>query len=412
MATNADLHHVYSIHGCDVVNTQYAGGETHIHIRFAKRSIRCPECRAADVIKNGTGRRTLRLPPTGSRPAFATLKTQRIRCPHCRYDGWLPIPFADPRRTYTRAFERYVLDLVAFGTLESVAKHVGAGWDLVKDIHKRHLHRKYDKPPLKKLRRIAIDEFYAGKKTGYYTFVLDLDSGAIVHVGRGKGGDALKAFWKRLRKYKGNIEAVAMDMSGAFQAAVKEHLPDAVIVFDPFHVVKLMNEKLDQIRRDLVREAEEADKPFIKGTRWLLLKGRQNLSTEPNPKKQDKSEVELLEEALAFNQPLATAYYLKEDLRRLWCCRNGEIGASFLDGWIERAASTGIKPLMTMAETLRRHRAGVLSYFTQHITSGPMEATNNKIRVFQRQTYGLRDREYWELSVKAIHRSESRLSPG
>src|SRR5215469_6770429 len=97
--------------------------------------------------------------------------------------------------------------------------------------------------PSRTLRTIAIDEFYAGRKTGYYTFVLDLVSGAIVHVGRGKDADALKPFWRRLRNHKDNIVAVAMDMSRAYISAVKEHLPNAAIVFDPFHVVKLMNEK-------------------------------------------------------------------------------------------------------------------------------------------------------------------------
>ena len=412
MATNSDLQYLYGIHGFDIIRTQYPGGTTHLHLQHAKRSIRCPDCLSARVIKNGTGSRTLRLTPTGNRPAFVVLQTQRIRCCRCPFRGWLPVPFADPRRTYTRAFERYALELLDFGTIDHVAKHLGVGWDLVKDIHKRHLHKRYDKPPLKNVRRIAIDEFYAGKKTKYFTFVLDLDSGTIIHVGRGKKAEALDKFWKRLRRHRDNIQAVAMDMSGAFQSAVTKNLPKAVIVFDPFHVVKLVNEKLDQIRRDLVREAAETDKEYIKGTRWLLLKGAQNLSHKPNPKKGNRSEVELLEEALAFNQPLATAYYLKEDLRRLWSHSTLESGGEFLDGWIVRAEATGIGPLGTMAQTLRRHRAGVLAYFTQGITSGPMEAMNNKIRVFQRQTYGLRDHDYWELCIKSIHRRTTRLVVG
>ena len=410
MATNADLNHTYGIQGFDVHRTQYDGGMTTLHLRYAKSSIRCPRCLSADVLRNGTGHRTFRLPPTGSRPAFAALQTQRIRCPHCRFVGQLPIPFAEPRRTYTRAFGRYVLDLMKFGTIEHVAKHIGVGWDLVKDIHKRHLHRRFDKPSLKNIRTIAIDEFYAGRRTGYYTFVLDLASGAIVHVGKGRKAEALNPFWKRLRNLKKNIVAVAMDMSGAFISAVQKNLPGVPIVFDPFHVVKLMNEKLDQLRRDLARQAEEAGKNFLKGARWLLLKGNENLSLEPNPKKNNQNEVERLREALELNQPLATAYYLKEDLRQLWSHADENAAGRFLDDWIARAEATELKPLAAMAKTLRTHREGVLAYFTQGITSGPMEATNNKVRVLQRQTYGLRDRDYWELRVKALHEDEVRLS--
>ena len=320
------------------------------------------------------------------------------------------MPFAQPRRTYTNAFARYVLELLKFGTPEHVAKHLGVGWDMVKDIHKEHLHKLYDKPSLKNVSTIARDEFYAGRKTGYYTFVLDLSSGAIVHVGDGKGADALKPFWKRLRNHKEHISAVAMDMSGAFISAVRENLPGAAIVFDPFHVIKLMNDKLDEIRRELVRQALDTDKDFIKGTRWLLLKGAENLSLIPNPKKNDKTEAELLSEALAFNQPLATAYYLKEDLRRLWSFPDAISAGIFLDGWLEKADATQLKPLMTMANTLRSHRVGILAYFEHRITSGPMEATNNKIRVLQRQTYGIRDRQYFKLNIKALHKKECRLT--
>ena len=104
---------------------------------------------------------------------------------------------------------------------------------------------------------------------------MDLESGAVVFVGDGKGAKALKPFWKRLRGSKAKIEAVAMDMSKAYREAVSTHLSKAKIVFDRFHVVKLFNEKLSQLRRDLHREATEMlQKKVLKGTRWLLLKNR------------------------------------------------------------------------------------------------------------------------------------------
>ena len=262
---------------------------------------------------------------------------------------------------------------------------------MIKDIHKAQLKRLYDKPSLKNLTAIAIDEFYAGRKTGYYTFVLDLATGAIVHVGRGKGGDALKDFWGRLRRRKHNIRAVAMDMSPAFISAAREHLPEADLVFDPFHVVKLMNEKIDQVRRDLCRELQDDDRSFIKGNRWLLLKGAENLSTLPNPKRDNKSETQLLTEALEANKPLATAYYLKEDLRMLWIFSDRGSGKGWLRTWIKEAEASGIGEMAKMAKTLREHEEGILAYFKHRITSGPMEGMNNKVRTLMKATYGLRD---------------------
>ena len=134
------------------------------------------------------------------------------------------VPFADPRRTYTRAFERYALELSRRMTIRDVARHLGVGWDLIKDIQKRDLSRRYARPKLKHLRRIAIDEIAVAKGHRYLTVVMDLESGAVVFVGDGKGADALKPFWKRLRPSRAKIEAVAMDMSAAYREAVSTHL--------------------------------------------------------------------------------------------------------------------------------------------------------------------------------------------
>ena len=188
------------------------------------------------------------------------------------------IPFADPRRSYTKSFERFVLELSRSMTIRDVARHLNVGWDLIKEIQKRDLLRRYAKPKLKHLRYIAIDEIAVAKGHRYLTVVMDLESGAVVFVGDGKGADALKPFWKRLRPSKAKIEAVAMDMSKAYWGAVRTHLSKAKIVFDHFHVIKLFNDKLSDLRRALYREATEImHKAVLKGTRWLLLKNPENL---------------------------------------------------------------------------------------------------------------------------------------
>src|SRR5262249_42865656 len=165
------------------------------------------------------------------------------------------------------------------------------------DIQKRDLARRYAKPKLKHLRAIAIDEIAVARGHRYLTVVLDLESGAVGFVGDGKGAGALRPFWKRLRHSGARIEAVAMDMSGAYQSAVRAHLPKAAIVFDRFHVVKLFNDKLSDLRRALYREATDAQhKAVLKGTRWLLLKNPENLDEE-------KAQTRPLKEALQRKEP-------------------------------------------------------------------------------------------------------------
>jgi len=232
--------------------------------------------------------------------------------------------------------------------------------------------------------------------------VLDLHTGAVVFVGDGKGADALLPFWKKLKSSKAKINAVAMDMSPAYISAVTKHLPDATIVFDHFHIVKLFNDKLADLRRDLQRDAEEADKQVLKGTRWLLLKNPKNLC-------QEKDEKQRLAAALKLNEPLATAYYLKEDLRQLWSQTNKGDASTFLDDWIARARSSGIKMLDSFADTLERHREGILAYYDYPISTGPLEGTNNKIRTMQRQAYGFRDMNFFKLKIYALHETKYAL---
>jgi transposase len=271
------------------------------------------------------------------------------------------------------------------------------GWDLVKEIQKRSLQRRFRRPKLKHLRHIAIDEISIGRGHRYLTVVLDLDSGAVVFVGQGKGADALLGFWKRLRGSGARIKAVATDMSPAYIAAVLAHLPKAILVFDRFHVVKLFNEKFSLFRQELQREAEgPLHKKVLKGTRWLLLKNPENLDEERDERRR-------LEKALALNKPLATVYYMKEDLRQIWDQHDKPAANVFLNDWIGRARSSGIPMLQRFAVTLGAHRSGLLAYYDCPITTAALEGTNNKIKTMQRQAYGFRDQEFFKLKIYALH---------
>jgi transposase len=288
-------------------------------------------------------------------------------------------------------------------TIQDAAQHLGVSWDVIKDIEKRNLKKRFSRPKLRKLKRIAIDEISIGRGPHYLTIVLDLITGAVVFVGDGKGADALVPFWTRLKRARAKIKAVAIDMSPAYISAVTENLKEATIVFDHFHVIKLFNEKLSDFRRTLYHQAlTEKEKHVIKGTRWLLLKNPENLE-------ETRNEHERLQEALALNQPLATAYYLKEDLRQLWSYPNKRAAKAFLKDWVARARASGIKMLTKFANTLMAHASGILAYYNFRISTGPLEGTNNKIKVMKRQAYGFRDMEFFKLKIMAIHHSKYAL---
>src|SRR4051812_21373077 len=263
------LYHAFGIKGYRYVRTAYVQGQTIFTLGQEPDTYRCSACGSADVVSRGHVERRFRCLPIGLRPTSLVLPIPRVECRACGVVRQVDVAFADPRRSYTRRFERYVRELSRRMTIRDVAAHLGVGWDLVKDIQKRDLSRRFARPKLKHLRRIAIDEIAVAKGHRYMTVVMDLDSGAVVFVGDGKGADALKPFWKRLRPSGAKIGAVAMDMSAAYRSAVSAHLKGAVIVFDHFHVIKLFNDKLSDLRRSLYHRAEADQKKVLKGARLL-----------------------------------------------------------------------------------------------------------------------------------------------
>ncbi len=397
------LYHGFGIRGYEYRRTNYEDGAVIFTVAQNRSKLKCPECGSEDVHRRGHVTRELQHLPIGGKPVFLKLDVARVHCQQCRRIRQVKVSFADRQRSYTRAFARYVLELRDSMTLTAVAEHLGVSDWMVRDIEKRWLGKHFARPKLKHLRQIAIDEISVGKGRRYVTVVLDLDSGAIVHVGDGKGGEALEPFWKRLRASRAEVAAVATDMSPAYIAAVLENLPDAMLVFDRFHIVKLFNDKLSDFRRELYREAiGPLAKLVLKGTRWLLLKNSENLDDSRN-------EPARLEEALALNRPLATAYYLKEDLRRFWEQSSRFAAARFLDGWCARARASGIRFLQKFANTLQGHRSGLLAWYDYPISTGPLEGTNNKIKTLKRQAYGFRDWEYFRLKLYALHKTKHAL---
>ena len=379
------------------VGMEFSRNTVTIRIAIDLSYLACPSCGSRDVIRHGQVERRLLAGQMNFKRMILSLGLQRVKCRSCGVVRQIKIGFADGNRRYTKQFERYVLELSREMTIQGVARHLGVSWDVVKDIQKRYLGRRFGKPRLKDLRVIAIDEIYMGKRYRFRTVVMDLETGAVVFVGEGKAASALDPFWKRLDRTKAKILAVAADMSAAYMQAVREHLPGAVMVLDHFHVIKLFNEKLTQLRRDIYWETTDLlHREVLKGTRWLLVKNWGNLSDKRNEKKR-------LLEALRINEPLATAYYMKEELGILWKQQDKPSANSFLNDWIARAQVSGVRMLQKFAQTLATHQAAILAYYDYPISTGPLEATNNKIKTMQRQAYGYRDLEFFILKIYAAH---------
>ena len=161
-----------------------------------------------------------------------------------------------------------------------------------------------------------------------------------------------------------------------------------------------MNERLDDLRREMVREAEGPLKLRIKGARFLLLRNPENLKAEHIPK---------LDEALRLNEPLLLAWSLKEELRELWNQSSRKQMHGFLQDWCDHAGQTGIGQMLKMAKTLRTHATGILAYADHPITSGRLEGINNKIKTLTKRSYGFHDENYFILRLLSLHHAKYTL---
>lgn len=392
------LYHAWGLYNHICTHEEYKGNTIILHVEAKERQIECPNCGCRHLVKNGFRMRDFIGLPVGGRKVIIRMKVQRYKCKNkvCDYDRQEHIPFATGSCGYTHRFAKYVVGLLKAMTLKDAANLLGVTWDTIKDIHSRHLEYHYAPPSLDGVDCIGIDEFAVRKGHIYKTIVVDLRSGRILHVGEGKDADALKGFWKRIKRKGIDIKYVATDLSAAFISSVYEHCPNAVHVFDHFHVVKLMNEKLDDIRRVQYNMEKDINKrKVLKGTRYLLLSNGEDIF--------DKEYKTRLDNALDMNKPLSQAYYLKEQLREFWTQVNKEEAEKVMLDWVSQAKESKVPQLMKMAATIMAHRTGILAWYDCHISTGKVEGINNKIKVMKRNAYGFRDERYFELRLFALH---------
>ncbi len=297
-----------------------------------------------------------------------------------------------PNVGYTKWLVKYVLALRADMSITAVARHTGLHWQSIKDIEKTYLSRKYHKVRLGAVRWLGIDEVYLGGRLGYITIVRDLQRGSVLFIGKGKGGDALKPFERRIRKKARLVEAVTIDMSNAYAAWISVVLPDAQIIYDHFHVIKLMNERMDGLRRSTINKLAQEQKKELKGKRYLLLRNQEKLSAEAaNDLKKLRFEY----------KELGTASMMKEYLRNIYkladCASTARLA---FERWCEKAEVSAVSCLKQMAKTIRKRINGLVAYWEYNrLTNASQEGFNNKIGWLTRQAYGYRDEAFLHLKI-------------
>ena len=369
-------------------------GRLRQHVR------KCHRCRSVNIRIKETKERTFRMLNLGNKRAYLKIDIYKIWCQKCDSKVWLPLPFAIGKLPMTKSFMRHIIKLTSMTTLLAVAGFLGVQWNTVKNIDKANLAKRAKQFSFKKLRYLSIDEIAIKKGHKYMTIFTDISTGRIIHAVKGRKEEAIRPFLKQLAKKARRLRGIAIDMSAAYARSIKLHLPAVEIIFDRFHVTKLLTNAVDNVRRAEYAKCKNKGISVLKGQRFLLLRNFADLDT---------AQQSSLKQLLEINQSLAIAHSMKEQFRSFWGCQSRQEGVRFLVLWIVAALDSGVALLVKTARTLLYRAKGLLSYFNHKIDNGKAEGINNKIKVLKRQAYGFRDQEYFKLRLYHLHKQECRL---
>lgn len=300
-----------------------------------------------------------------------------------------------PASRLTRRLCAWIESLLQLLPLSHVSQLTGLHWHTIKTLDKRRLQAAFGIFEPGDVRRLVMDEFALHKGHRYATVIMDAERTRVLWVGLGNSRKAIRPFFEQLGERCQQIEAVAMDMNTAFDLEVKQHCPQAEVVYDLFHVVaRYGRDVIDRIRVDQAN-ALRHDKParqVVKQSRWLLLRNRENLKEDHAVR---------LQELLAANQPLATVHVLKDALKEVWYAPSVREGWRRWRAWLRHARESGLAPLQRFARNLQRYARGILASARFHMHTSLLEGVNNQIKVIKRMAYGFRDSDYFFLKIKA-----------
>lgn len=322
------------------------------------------------------------------------LPIRRVDCLTCgrvtEHISWLA-----PASRLTRRLCSWIETLLRFMPISHVSQLTGLHWHTIKTLDKRRLQAAFGTFEPGDVCRLVMDEFALHKGHRYATVIMDAERTRVLWVGLGNSRKAIRPFFEQLGERCQQIEAVAMDMNTAFDLEVKQHCPQAEVVYDLFHVVaRYGRDVIDRIRVDQAN-ALRHDKParqVVKQSRWLLLRNRENLKEDHAVR---------LQELLAANQPLATVYVLKDALKEVWYAPSVREGWRRWRTWLRHARESGLAPLQRFARNLQRYARGILASARFHMHTSLLEGVNNRIKVIKRMAYGFRDADYFFLKIKA-----------
>lgn len=362
-----------------VIETRFEPSERRLDLRvgYADSShFPCPACRAKDCPVYDAEEKRWRHLDFFQHQAFIIARVPRVHCKACGVKQ-VVVPWARPGSGFTLLMEAMIIELARHMPVRALARMLGVYDKRLWRVLEHYVGEAVKRIDCRHVRRVGVDETSVRKRHDYISMFFDLDARRLLFATDGRDSATVAGFAEFLRAHRGapeRVREVSCDMSPAFISGVEQHLPDAAITFDRFHVMQVLTNALDTVRRQEWRK----DKT-VKGARYLLLRNPDSLSERQGT---------LLRELIDRNSTLAEAYRLKETFRDLYQQPDWASGRGFLKAWVSVATRSGIEPMVKAAETIRRKWHGILHWFVTRISNGIMEALNSLVQAAKRKARG------------------------
>jgi transposase len=326
---------------------------------------------------------------------FFVYAVRRVNCPKCGVTAE-EVPWARGKETQTRTYQWFLAKWAQRLSWQQTARVFHTSWQSVFKAVKHAVLWGIVHDVWKDVRTLGVDEIAWRKGHSYLTMVyqLDEDRKRLLWVGQERQKKTLETFFRCLGKEQsGEVEFVCSDMWGPYLDVIAERAPEAVHVLDRFHIMRLLNKAIDEVRRTEAKQMErDGYEPILKHSRWCLLKRKENRTKKQTVK---------LQELMQYNLKSVKAHLQREDFQQFWEYKNPTWAGKFLDDWCTRVMRTNLEPMKKAARTLRAHRDLILNWFRAdgRLSSGTVEGFNNKAKLTMRKAYGFRSPETAEIAL-------------
>lgn len=349
----------------------------------------CSECGVSSPVHD-TVVRTWRHLDFFQHQAFLTARVPRTKCPKCGVKQAL-LPWARPESGFTLLFEALLLRLAMEMSVDAVSSLASIDDMVLWRMLEHYVDKGVQDQDISEVTAIGIDECSKQKGHKYITTFCDLDKSRVIYVAEGRSADTVDEFAKHLDNkdvLREQIEEVCVDMWQAYISGVEKNLPNAEITFDRYHVMTYINKAVDAVRRN-----ETKDNPILKDTRYLWLKNPENLT-----------EKQTLKLNVVKGQDLKTvrAYHIRLAFQKLWEMDTLDAAIMYLDKCLSWASHCKLEPFAEVAELIKRHKDGILSYLRSRITNGIIEGVNSKIKTAVKRAYGFKSFSYYRTIIYLV----------